>query len=149
MKIDYKNARSVIGKYMLADGMSPIIDLEKSHGSWLVDGKTGREYLDLFSMYASMSVGYNHPYVKENVKRLEKAAINKPANSDIYSTEMAKFVDTVGKIAQPEYLPYAFYIEGGGLAVENALKAAFDWKSRKNLEKGKSPGQNLVVHLKD
>ena len=149
MKIDYKNARSVIGKYMLADGMSPIIDLEKSHGSWLVDGKTGREYLDLFSMYASMSVGYNHPYVKENVKRLEKAAINKPANSDIYSTEMAKFVDTVGKIAQPEYLPYAFYIEGGGLAVENALKTAFDWKSRKNLEKGKSPSQNLVVHLKD
>ena len=149
MKINFKNARSVIGKYMLADGMSPVIDLEKSKGSWLYDGKAGRKYLDLFSMYASMSVGYNHPYVLENSKRLEKVSLNKPANSDIYSTEMAEFVDTVGRLIQPDYLPYAFYIEGGGLAVENALKAAFDWKSRKNIVKGISPSKNLVVHLKD
>mgnify|MGYP001567859834 FL=1 len=63
MKIDFNNSRSIIDKHMLADGMSPIIDLETSHGSWLVDGQTGKEYLDLFSMYASMSVGYNHPYL--------------------------------------------------------------------------------------
>ena len=149
MRINYNNARSIIGKHMLADAMSPIIDLENSHGSWLVDGVTGKEYLDLFSMYASMSVGYNHPYVLANADRLEKASINKPANSDIYSTQMAQFVDTVGRVVQPNYLPYAFYIEGGGLAVENALKTAFDWKSRKNLQNGRPPGKNLVVHLKD
>jgi len=149
MKIQFKNTRSTIGKHMLADGMSPVIDLEKSHGSWLVDGNTGKEYLDLFSMYASMSVGYNHPYVLENIDRLTKAAVNKPANSDIYSPEMAEFVDTVGRIAQPDYMPYAFYIEGGGLAVENALKVAFDWKARKNLASDKSIGENKVVHLKD
>ena len=122
MKIDYKNVRSTIGKRMLADGMKPVIDLKNSHGSWLVDGTNGKEYLDLFSMYASMSVGYNHPYVLDNAKRLEEASVNKPANSDIYSTQMAEFVDTMGKIVQPGYLPYAFYIEGGALAVENALK---------------------------
>ena len=149
MKIDYKNVRSTIGKRMLADGMKPVIDLKNSHGSWLVDGTSGKEYLDLFSMYASMSVGYNHPYVLDNAKRLEEASINKPANSDIYSTQMAEFVDTMGKIVQPSYLPYSFYIEGGALAVENALKIAFDWKSRKNLQEGKGPGENLVVHLKD
>ena len=149
MKIQFNNTRSTIGKHMLADGMSPVIDLEKSHGSWLVDGNTGKEYLDLFSMYASMSVGYNHPYVLENIDRLTKAAVNKPANSDIYSPEMAEFVDTVGRIAQPDYMPYAFYIEGGGLAVENALKVAFDWKARKNMASGKSIGENKVVHLKD
>ncbi|MAI85807.1 MAG: L-lysine 6-transaminase [Candidatus Marinimicrobia bacterium] len=149
MKIEYKNVRSTIGSHMLADGMKPVIDLKNSHGSWLVDGTNGKEYLDLFSMYASMSVGYNHPYVLNNSKRLEEASVNKPANSDIYSIQMAEFVDTMGKIVQPSYLPYAFYIEGGALAVENALKIAFDWKSRKNLQEGKAQGENLVVHLKD
>ena len=52
MRINFKDARSVIDRHMLADGMSPVIDLERSHGSWLVDGVTGKEYLDLFSMYA-------------------------------------------------------------------------------------------------
>ncbi len=149
MSINFKDTRSAIGKHMLADGMSPIIDLERSHGSWLVDGNTGREYLDLFSMYASMSVGYNHPYVLDNIDRLTRASVNKPANSDIYSPEMAEFVDTVGRIAQPSYMQNAFYIEGGALAVENALKTAFDWKARKNISLGKPVGQNKVVHLKD
>ena len=149
MRINFKDARSVIDRHMLADGMSPVIDLERSHGSWLVDGVTGKEYLDLFSMYASMSVGYNHPYVLDNIDRLTTAAINKPANSDIYSPQMAEFVDTVGRVAQPSYLPYAFFIEGGGLAVENALKAAFDWKAKKNIIQGKTQPKNLVIHLKD
>jgi L-lysine 6-transaminase len=147
--INFKDTRKTIERHMLADGMSPVIDLEKSHGSWLVDGNTGKEYLDLFSMYASMSIGYNHPYVLENIDRLAKASVNKPANSDIYSPQMAEFVDTVSKVAQPNYLPYAFYIEGGGLAVENALKTAFDWKARKNMAKGKQQGTQQVIHLKD
>ena len=149
MRINFNDARSVIDRHMLADGMSPVIDLERSHGSWLVDGVTGKEYLDLFSMYASMSVGYNHPYVLDNIDRLTRASINKPANSDIYSPQMAEFVDTVGRVAQPSYLPYAFFIEGGGLAVENALKAAFDWKAKKNMSQGKPVPKNLVIHLKD
>jgi L-lysine 6-transaminase len=33
-------------------------------------------------------------------------------------------------------LPHAFFIEGGALGNENALKAAFDWKVRKNFAKG-------------
>ena len=40
--------RKVIGQSILADGMSPVIDLEKSHGSWLVDKVTDKKYLDLF-----------------------------------------------------------------------------------------------------
>ena len=120
------NVRESIGQYMLADGMDHVIDLEKSHGSWLVDERDEKEYLDLFSMFASMSVGYNHPYVLENKERLTIAALNKPTNSDIYSTQMAEFVAAMGRLAQPDYLPYAFYVEGGSLAVENALKTAFD-----------------------
>ncbi|MBT5995053.1 MAG: L-lysine 6-transaminase [Candidatus Marinimicrobia bacterium] len=147
--ISANNVKENIGQYMLADGMDYIIDLNKSHGSWLVDGRDSTEYLDLFSMFASMSVGYNHPYMISNKDRLMQAAINKPTNSDIYSSEMAEFVDTMGRLAQPDYLPYAFYIEGGGLAVENALKAAFDWKVRKNLENGQSEGGSKIIHFKE
>ena len=144
-----KEARNNIDKHMLADGMSQIIDLNKSHGSWLVDARDSREYLDLFSMFASLSVGYNHPYLIDNKERLMSSAINKPTNSDVYSVEMAEFVSTMGRVAQPDYLPYAFYIEGGGLAVENALKTAFDWKVRKNLSAGKGKKGSKIIHFKE
>ena len=144
-----KEAKTNIGKRILADGMDQIIDLNKSHGSWLVDSRDEKEYLDLFSMFASLSVGYNHPYLLENKDRLMSSALNKPTNSDVYSMEMAAFVDTMGRIAQPQYLPYAFYIEGGGLAVENALKTAFDWKVRKNLSKGIKNRGSQIIHFKE
>lgn len=147
-KINPENIHQSMGRYMLADGMDPIVDLERSHGSWMVDARDGREYLDLFSMFASMSIGYNHPYLLENQGRLTAAALNKPTNSDFYSEQLAEFVDTIGRIAQPEYLPYAFYIEGGALGVENALKTAFDWKARKNSSNGKYSDDLRVIHFK-
>ena len=143
------DVRKTIAKHMLADGMEQVIDLKKSHGSWLVDARNGREYLDLFSMFASMPIGYNHPYMMENKDRLTHAALNKVTNSDVYSTEMAEFVETVARIAQPDYLPYAFYVEGGTLAVENALKVSFDWKVRKNLASGKGAKGEKILHFKD
>ena len=149
MNIEPNKVRDKIGRYMLADGMEHVIDLEKSHGSWLVDARDKKEYLDLFSMFASMSVGYNHPYVLENKDRLTDASLNKPTNSDVYSTQMAEFVETMGRMAQPEYLPYAFYVSGGALAVENALKTAFDWKVRKNLANGKNEGGSKIIHFQE
>ena len=145
--IDARNVHATIGKHMLADGMDQVIDLKKSHGSWLVDARDGKEYLDLFSMFASMPVGYNHPTLLENRERIADAALNKPTNSDIYSTQMAEFVDTIGRIAQPDYLPYSFFVEGGALGVENALKTAFDWKVRKNLAAGKEKKGSKVIHF--
>jgi len=145
--IDARNVHATIGKHMLADGMDQVIDLKKSHGSWLVDARDGKRYLDLFSMFSSMPVGYNHPTLLENRERIAAAALNKITNSDIYSTQMAEFVDTVGRIAQPDYLPYSFYVEGGALGVENALKTAFDWKVRKNLAAGKGEKGSKVIHF--
>ena len=147
--IDARNVHATIGKHMLADGMDQVIDLKKSHGSWLVDARDGKDYLDLFSMFASMPVGYNHPTLLENRERIAAAALNKITNSDIYSTQMAEFVDTVGRIAQPDYLPYSFYVEGGALGVENALKTAFDWKVRKNLATGKGEKGSKVIHFSE
>ena len=62
-------------------------------------------------------------------------AINKRINA--LSNHYADFVDTFNRLAIPKYLPHAFFVEGGALAVENALKVAFDWKVRKNLMVGK------------
>ena len=144
-----EKVHEVIGKYMLADGLEPVVDLEKSHGSWVHDAATGREYLDLFSCFASMPIGWSHPSVVARKNELAAAAVNKPTNSDIYSTQMADFVDTFGRIAKPDYFKYFFFISGGALAVENTLKAAFDWKIRKRMERGESTDVNLkVIHFK-
>ena len=138
---------TVLAKHLLTDGYEVVIDLEKSHGSWLVDAVTGREYLDLFSMFASMTVGYNHPTLLANRERLGAAAVNKPTLSDIYSQEFDAFVDTFSQVGIPDYLPHTFFIEGGGLAVENALKAAFDWKVRRNLAAGKGEKGSKIIHF--
>jgi L-lysine 6-transaminase len=62
---------------------------------------------------------------------------------------MAEFVDTFGKYAVPKHFHHLFFIAGGALAIENGLKAAFDWKIRKNLEKGKGKKGRQVIHFKD
>lgn len=141
--------KSFIGGHLLADGMDIIVDLEKSQGSLLVDQRDGREYLDCFSMFASMAVGFNHPRLLEEQERLGRLAIQKPANSDCYSEPMAEFLQTFSRLAMPPSLPHCFFIEGGALAVENALKAAFDWKINKNFQKGHRTEQgNQIIHFR-
>jgi L-lysine 6-transaminase len=62
---------------------------------------------------------------------------------------MAEFVKAFERHAMPPNLPYLFMIDGGALAVENALKAAFDWKVRKNFKKGlKEEKGHQVIHFK-
>ena len=143
-----KKVRETIAGNMLADGFNQVIDLDKSHGSWFVDKRDGKEYLDFFSMFASASIGYNHPKLLKQKNELGRIAINKPTNSDIYSEEMAEFVETFSKFAKVNYFKYMFFVSGGALAVENALKTAFDWKTRKNFEKGLKIEGSKIIHFK-
>ena len=147
MSINPKNVKNILAKNILADGFEPIIDLEKSYGSWLVDHRNGKKYLDMFSMYASGAVGYNHPYIIKNQDILGKLAINKTTLSDIYNTYYAEFIESFSRLAIPNYLKHAFFIDGGSLAVENALKAAFDWKKRNNLDKGIDKEGDKVIYF--
>ncbi|WP_159639022.1 L-lysine 6-transaminase [Sphingobacterium composti Ten et al. 2007 non Yoo et al. 2007] len=137
----------ILGKHILADGLPFTMDLSKSYKSYVVDTE-GNEYLDMFSMFASSPIGYNHPYILENSKQLEAAAINKLALSDIYTDSYAEFLSTFERVAIPKELSYAFFIDGGTLAVENALKVAFDWKTRLNLSKGIDQEASQVIHFK-
>lgn len=138
-------------KYMYVDGLDVVMDLQKSQGPYLYEGRRNKVYLDLFSFVASNPIGMNHPKMNtpEFIEYIGKIALNKPSNSDIYYPEMASFVETFFKTAVPDYFKYSFFIEGGTLAVENALKVAFDWKVRKNFKKGyKKEVGHQVIHFK-
>ncbi len=132
------DVHGVLARHMLADGYEIVLDLEKSHGRRLYDSRGGRWYLDLFSFFATLPIGINHPKMREPafLAKLTRAALTNPANSDIYTVELAEFVEAFGRLAMPEYLPHLFLVAGGALGVENALKAAFDWKVRQNFRKG-------------
>ena len=145
----YENkVKETLGKHILADGFDFVMDFEKSHGSYIADRLTGKEYLDMFSMFASASVGYNHPYILEKADWLGKMAIYKPTLSDVYLQEYADFMEVFARVAIPKELPYCFFVEGGALAVENALKTAFDWKTRKNWQKYIDKEAGMVIHFK-
>jgi L-lysine 6-transaminase len=128
------------------------LDLARSQGARIVDGVTGQTYLDLFSFFASNALGLNHPDLTSPARlgELGRAAVNKPSNSDIYTVELAEFIATFQRVVGDPGLPHHFFIEGGGLAVENALKAAFDFKSRLNQAQGKNPELGTkILHLRD
>ena len=133
-----KDVHSTIASHMLMDGFDMVYDVVKSKGSYIYDSKNDRMLLDFFSFFASQPLGHNHPKMTEDafLDKIKRVAISNPSNSDIYTVEMAEFVDAVARIAMPSYMKYQFFVSGGALAVENALKAAFDWKVRKNQAKG-------------
>lgn len=129
-----------------------MLDLEESRGSHLVDARTGERFLDMFTFFASSALGMNHSALADDPEfraELAQAALNKPSNSDIYSVPMARFVDTFRRVLGDPALPHLFFVDGGALAVENALKVAFDWKSRHNEAHGIDPELGTkVLHLR-
>ena len=144
--VNAKDVREVLSKNILADGFAPIMDLEKSKGSYIVDQVNGDSYLDMFSMFASGAIGYNHPNILKNKDLFATVSTVKPTLSDLYNVYYADFVKTFSRLAIPDYLPHAFFVEGGALAVENALKVAFDWKVRKNLANGIEGKGSQIIH---
>jgi len=140
-----------LSRHLLVDGFDIVIDLRRSRGTYIVDARSGKRYLDFFTFVASSPLGLNHPALTapDFQKKLACVAVNKPSLSDIYTAEQAQFVDTFARIAMPATLPHAFFIEGGALAVENTLKAAFDWKIRKNKAKGyREERGRQVIHFR-
>ncbi len=151
MTMEPKNVHKTISKHMLADGMEIVLDLKKSHGCQIYDSKSDRYLLDCFSFFASAPVGTNHPKLSnpEFIKKIGEVAVNKPTNSDIYTVEMAEFIDSFSKYAVPDIFEHLFFVSGGALAVENGIKTAFDWKIRKNLLNNIGEFGRQVIHFKE
>lgn len=146
-----ENVQATLNKHVLADGFDLTFDMEKSRGVYIYDAKYKRTLLDFFTCFASVPLGYNHPKMvndEEFKKNLMMAALTNPSNSDIYTTQYAQFVDTFDRVGIPDYLPHAFFIAGGSLAIENALKVAMDWKVQKNFAKGYTKERGFqVIHF--
>lgn len=137
-----------LGKHILADGFDLTYDMEQSRGAYIYDSKNKRTLLDFFTCFASVPLGYNHPKMINDEgfkKNLLQAALANPSNSDVYTQQYAQFVDTFSKHGMPDYLPHAFFIAGGGLAVENAIKVSMDWKVQRNFAKGYKEERGLKV----
>ena len=135
-------------QHILADGFDLTYDMEKSNGAYIYDSKYKRQLLDFFTCFASVPLGYNHPKMinDEAFKHnLLLAALANPSNSDVYTQQYAEFVATFSKVGIPSYLPHAFFIAGGALAVENAIKVAMDWKVQKNFAKGYTAEKGFKV----
>ncbi len=147
-----KKEPSVLPHYVLQDGFKFMIDLEKCHGCYIYDATNKREILDLFSFFATNALGHNHPRLlsdKPFIKDLLIAGIGNPSNSDFYTRQYAAFLKAFGKYAMPKAFKHAFFISGGTLAVENALKTAMDWKVKKNRAKGlKGEKGTQVIHFR-
>jgi L-lysine 6-transaminase len=151
-RVDGPAIHDTLSPHVLVDGFHVAIDLEKSHGSWIHDAVSGRDILDFYSYFATLPIGHNHPALlgdEEFLAALQRAAVANPANSDIYSAEYASFVDTFARLAKPADFRHLFFVAGGALAVENALKTAFDWKVRKNRAAGRGDLGSRVVHFRE
>lgn len=137
-------------QHILVDGFKLIYDCERSHGSHFVDAATGKSWLDLYGFYASQPIGFNHPHFDrpEVQADLLRAAKVKVANADVYSVPYATFVQTFARVMGLKPLERYFFIDGGALAVENALKAAMDWKVRKNLAAGRGERGTEIIHFR-
>ncbi len=150
-RITPDKVHETLGKHILADGMDMVLDLHKSKSPYIYDAHHNRHFLDFFTFFASNPLGMNHPKVVENEAfkaKIGHIALHNPSNSDIYTQEMAEFVDTFSRVGIPENMPHAFFVAGGGLAIENALKAAFDWKVQKNFGKGyRTEKGHKVLHF--
>jgi L-lysine 6-transaminase len=147
-----ERVHEVLARSIQVDGFDFVLDLARSAGSYLYDARDGRRYLDMFTFFASSALGMNHPALAgdEHFRaELTEAALNKPSNSDVYSVAMAGFVQAFTRVLGDPALPHLFFVDGGALAVENALKVAFDWKSRLNEARGIDPGLGTrVLHLR-
>lgn len=151
MVIPDADVKERLSRHLLVDGFEFVLDLTRSQGTTLVDARNGDTYLDMFTFFASNPLGMNHPALTGDAQfraDLLEAAMNKPSNSDILTEPYARFVDTFARVVGMDELPHYFFIDGGGLAVENALKVAFDWKSRWNETHGIGPDLGTrVLHL--
>lgn len=164
------DAPGIIGKHMIVrDNFDFVMDLDKSHGSYIVDAREftkdaqgnqhplsmkERTLLDFYTQFAAWPVSYNHPRLTQDPdfqRQLLRVATTKIANSDIVTVEKAAYVQRMSEVAIKGGLDYLFIISGGALAVENALKAAFDWKIRLNFQRGilKNEADYKIIHFKE
>src|SRR5437773_2986790 len=144
------NVLETIEQNVLLDGFKVVVHLEKRRRLYLFNAVDYCRMIDFFGFFGSMAVGFNHPHFDQPAAQrdLLRAARVKIANSDVYSEGYAKFVETFEHVVGLPPLERYLFIEGGALAVENCLKAAMDWKVRKNMAAGHGERGTQILHFR-
>ena len=114
------------------------IDFNRSYGSYLFDRKNNNVFLDLFSMFSSLPLGYNHPIFDESFdQKIRPITHLRMSNSLFHSQELIDFERKFQEISVHNNLHLC---STGALAVETALKCAFEYDKKPN---------SLVIGLKN
>ena len=106
-----------LARHLLVDGFDLVLDLDRSHGSWLVDARDGTRVPRPVHVLRLVRAGHEPPRARRRPGLPRRAArrprCNKPSNSDVYTVAMARFVDTFARVLGDPALPHLFFIEGG------------------------------------
>lgn len=131
------------------DLLDIVVDLDSGAGCHLRDQRDATEYLDMTMFFSTAPLGHGHPglHTSDFAAALVRAGRVKPSNPDFATVEQARFVETFQRVVGDPELPLLFFIDGGTLAVENALKVAFDWKTKTNARNGIGVRGSRVLHL--
>ena len=136
-------------EHVTGDLLDIVVDLDAGAGCRLRDLRDGTEYLDMTMFFSSAPLGHGHPDLREPGFEAEllRASRVKPSNPDFATVQQARFAEVFRRVAGVPELPLLFLIDGGTLAVENALKVAFDWKTKRNARSGVAVRGSRVLHL--
>lgn len=131
------------------DLLDIVVDLDAGNGSRMREARDGTEYLDMTMFFSSAPLGHDHPGLRdpEFEAALVRTSRVKPANPDFATYEQARFAETLRRVFGDPELPLLFFIDSGTLAVENALKVAFDWKTKLNARNGVAMRGSRAMHL--
>jgi 4-aminobutyrate aminotransferase len=96
--------------------------IKDGQGCYLED-IDGEQYLDFTSNIASCPLGYNHPELKEIIKKYGDVGAHKIAGQDFYCEEHCQLAEKLLSISNSN--SKVFFINSGSEAVENAIKLAY------------------------
>ncbi len=101
------------------------IDFERSHGSYVCDRKSGKHFLDLFSMFSSLPLGYNHEIFDEGFdEKIKYLSRLRMCNNLFHSDELEAFESKLKGIS---FNPNFHFCSTGALAVESAIKCGYEY----------------------
>ena len=102
------------------------VDFSKSHNSFVFDKNTQKEYLDFFSLYSSLPLGYSHEIFDSKFRtEIETVAHLKMTNNVFQTDELQEFI---AKFSEYSIHDYIHFCSTGALAVESAIKCAMEYK---------------------
>jgi L-lysine 6-transaminase len=102
------------------------IDFKKSKGSYVFDKRTNKPFLDVFSMFSSLPLGYNHPVFDASFdQKIKHIAHLRMSNNLFHSNELEDFEKKFLNISFHNNLHFC---STGALAVEAALKCGYEYK---------------------